>query len=153
MATYFNSAIYSSIFFAICIFLPIRALDAFDIELNHFNLVDFNLTLDVDSRFDVNISVVRLEAVGKFGQDSSVKSASGELCIPKKYKASFTTGCKSTEYEGCINEFGKGKFVAIVDRGGCDMFDKAKVAHKATARGLIVVETASTTDPLDLKGK
>ena len=78
----YKSAITLSFVFFCVSTPPSQTLEAFDIEFSHFNLVNFNLTLDPSSMFNPNISIVQFEGVGKFGYDSSLKSVSEGLCMP-----------------------------------------------------------------------
>ncbi len=132
--------------FCSLLYLPIQALEAFDIEFSHFNLVNINLKLQNDSMFDPNISEVHLEGVGKYGYDSPVKNIKSKLCYPKhKNKNGFKNGCRSSEYAGCAGT------VALVDRGPCDMDEKANHAHAAKVKALIIVDLSSDKT-IEIKG-
>lgn len=151
LSSQYKSAITLSFVFFCVSTPPSQTLEAFDIEFNHFNLVSFNLTLDPSSMFNPNISIVQFDGVGKFGYDSNLKAVSEGLCMPPDNSGKWSSGCSQNDYAFCKKIMNNKKFIALVQRGKCDMSDKAKAAMPANVAGLIIIETSSITDPLALK--
>ena len=85
----------------------------------------------------------------KYCQTGEVRSAQGKLCIPKyEEPSSFRNGCDAKEYRVCDKYDSS---IAMVERGGCKMREKAKAAGKHSITGLIIIETSKDSDPSDLK--
>ena len=153
--TYIKSAIKMLPISIILISFPplpsINALDAFEIEYSRYTFANLEIILDPASMFNVNISTVEMEDQGKYGFESKVSAFQGKLCVPKDEQSGFKNGCSPNDYSVCKKHK---KLVAMVPRtSDCDLYEMAERARQHSMIGLIIIETAATTDAADLKGQ
>ncbi|XP_075264235.1 uncharacterized protein LOC142356154 [Convolutriloba macropyga] len=125
------------------------AFNPIDPDHSRFNFANVHLELHPESITN-NIWPKEFDRVGKYCQDSGVGPAQGKLCIPKyEEPTSFRNGCDASEYRVCDKYNGS---IAMVERGGCTMSEKAKAAEEHSITGLIIIETLNVSNPSDLQG-